>query len=530
MMQRLLRHLTFWKLVFAALMLFGVYALIVRFGQGLGAATNLSDEFPWGLWIGFDVLVGVGLAAGGFSIAATVHIFQLEHYKPVARPAVFTAFVGYLLVVVGLLCDLGQPWDIWHPLVMWNPRSVMFEVAWCVMLYTTVLALEFSPVVFDRFRLERPARIVRAIYIPLVVLGVLLSMMHQSSLGTLYVIVPDKLHGLWYTPLLPVFFFISALAAGLAMAIVESYLSHRAFGRELEQDLLQGLARVIVVLLAVYAVWRLQDMAGRGNLGLAFELTRESVMFWGEMGLGVLLPLGMMASARLRAGRETLFLAALLTVLGFIVNRMNVAITGMSRASGVDYFPSAIELGITAGLVAAGFAAFAYAAKNLALFPAEEKQSTEPAHTEPRAVIGARGLVALWILLGIGGVLYSWAQAREESAKQQQGTSVATKATAALGLPKPVSPLRLPEDYLFASHPDSPGPVKFSHEDHIDEDQVRCITCHHEQFSLLEKGKPLSGAITMKRMERGELCGSCHNGEDAFGLTTDDCDSCHEEE
>jgi Ni/Fe-hydrogenase subunit HybB-like protein len=494
MMQRLLRHLTFWKLVFAALMLFSVYALIVRFGQGLGAATNLSDEFPWGLWIGFDVLVGVGLAAGGFSIAATVHIFQLEHYKPVARPAVFTAFVGYLLVVVGLLCDLGQPWDIWHPLVMWNPRSVMFEVAWCVMLYTTVLALEFSPVVFDRFRLERPARIVRAIYIPLVVLGVLLSMMHQSSLGTLYVIVPDKLHGLWYTPLLPVFFFISALAAGLAMAIVESYLSHRAFGRELEQDLLQGLARVIVVLLAVYAVWRLQDMAGRGNLGLAFELTRESVMFWGEMGLGVLLPLGMMASARLRAGRETLFLAALLTVLGFIVNRMNVAITGMSRASGVDYFPSAIELGSRRGSSRLASPPSAYAAKNLALFPAEEKpvDRTRPYRAEGRDR-RARSGRALDPARNRRGALQLGASARRKRqaatghlrCDQGHGGSRASKARLAL------APAR---DYLFASHPDSPGPVKFSHEDHIDEDQVRCITCHHEQFQPAREGQaPLGG-------------------------------------
>src|SRR5688500_5530220 len=154
-----LPKLTFWRVLFVILMILGAYATIVRFTQGLGASTNLSDEFPWGMWIGFDVLCGVMLAAGGFTLMATVHIFNIKDYKPVARPALLTAFLGYILVVGALMYDLGKPWNVWHPIVMWQPRSVMFEVGWCVMLYTTVLSLEFLPIVFEKLRYEKPLRI-----------------------------------------------------------------------------------------------------------------------------------------------------------------------------------------------------------------------------------------------------------------------------------------------------------------------------------------------------------------------------------
>ncbi|HEY6946219.1 MAG TPA: NrfD/PsrC family molybdoenzyme membrane anchor subunit, partial [Candidatus Acidoferrum sp.] len=191
---------SFWQIVAGVLMISGVYAAYIRVTQGLGGATRLSDQFPWGLWIGFDILCGVGLAAGGFTLAATVHIFNIERYKPILRPAILTAFLGYLLVILALMFDLGLPYRIWHPLVMWNPHSVMFEVGWCVTLYTTVLALEFLPVVLEQFRWNRALKIMRAVLIPLVILGVILSTLHQSSLGSLYLIVPQKLYPLWYSP------------------------------------------------------------------------------------------------------------------------------------------------------------------------------------------------------------------------------------------------------------------------------------------------------------------------------------------
>src|SRR5574340_175613 len=224
--------LTFWRAVFVLLALGGLYSTYLRIMYGLGGVTNLSDKFPWGIWIGFDILCGVGLAAGGFTLVAVVHIFNIERYKPILRSSILTAFLGYLLVIVALMFDLGRPDHIWHPLIMWNPHSVMFEVGWCVTLYTTVLALEFVPVVFERFRWTKALKIMHAFLIPLVILGVILSTLHQSSLGSLYLIVPQKLYPLWYSPLLPVFFLISAVAVGLAMTILESWMGCKVFYKQ----------------------------------------------------------------------------------------------------------------------------------------------------------------------------------------------------------------------------------------------------------------------------------------------------------
>ena len=235
-----------------------------------------------------------------------VYVFNIKRFKPIIRPAILTAFSGYLLVIVALLFDLGRPYRIWHPLVMWNPRSVMFEVAWCVTLYTLVLALEFSPILFQRLRLEKPLRIIQSITIPLVMLGVILSTLHQSSLGSLYLIVPHKLHPLWYSPLLPLFFFVSAIGLGCAMTIVESFLSYRAFRKRLEIDLLSDLAKVIVVTLSVYLILRIQDVMGRGVLKQAFEATYEGRMFLAEVLLGIIAPVVLLIIPRIRRSHFSL--------------------------------------------------------------------------------------------------------------------------------------------------------------------------------------------------------------------------------
>jgi Ni/Fe-hydrogenase subunit HybB-like protein len=372
MLKKLTPRITFWNVVFVLIMAMGLYISYVRFFKGLGASTGLSDKFPWGLWVGFDVLCGVGLAAGGFTITLVVHVFNLKKYKPILPATVLSAFLGYLLVNAGLMLDIGRPYRIWHPLVMWNPHSVMFEVAWCVMLYTTVLSLEFSPFVFDRFNWEKPKKIVKSITIPLVILGFLLSTLHQSSLGTVFLIAPGRLHPLWYTPMLPLMFFTSAIATGLSMVIFESYLSRRAFKKRLELDLLSGLGRVIVVVLSVYFVLKMKDLYNRGALGLLLDGSHESRMFALEMGLGVVAPLALLSVRRLRESQAGLFIGSVMVVLGFVMNRLNVSITGMLRSSGTNYFPSWMELGATVFLVAIGFALFGAAVKYLPIFPKEE--------------------------------------------------------------------------------------------------------------------------------------------------------------
>src|SRR5215472_8517376 len=260
--------LTFWRAILAAVLILGACATYIRFFKGLGASTNLSDAFPWGLWVGFDVMCGVMLAAGGFTLTATVYLFNIKKFKPIVRPTVLTAFLGYLLVCVGLFFDLGRGYRIWHPLVMWNPHSVMFEVAWCVTLYTTVLSLEFLPIVLEKFGWHKPLEWIHRISVPLMILGVLLSTLHQSSLGTLFLIVPEKLYPLWYTPILPLLFWVSAVAVGLAMTIFESWHSSRAFGRALELPLLASMARVLAVLMSVYLWIRFLDMSHRHVFGL----------------------------------------------------------------------------------------------------------------------------------------------------------------------------------------------------------------------------------------------------------------------
>lgn len=373
-MKKFLAHITFWRAVLVILLALGLYATFVRFTQGLGAATNLTDQFPWGLWIGFDILCGVGLAAGGFTLCAIVYIFNIKTFKPIIRPAVLTAFLGYLLVIFALLFDLGRPDRIWHAIVMWNPSSVMFEVAWCVMLYTTVLALEFSPVLFEKLGWEKPLRIVRTITIPLVIIGVLLSTLHQSSLGSLYLIVPEKLHPLWYSSLLPVFFFVSAIGVGCAMVIFESFMSSRAFKREIEMPILSQLGRVMVVILMIYTVMKVQDLADRNAWSFVFTPGIESALYWAEMGLGVLLPMILLMLPRVRLHQTGLFVTALLVVLGFILNRMNVSITGMEGWAQAGYFPSWMEIAVTTMIVALGIAGFAVAARYLPVFPEAEEE------------------------------------------------------------------------------------------------------------------------------------------------------------
>lgn len=359
----------FWHLVFWIVVAGGLYLSVVRYTQGLGAVTNLSDRFPWGLWVGFDLLCGVGLAAGGFVLTAVVYVFHVERFRPVVRATILTAFLGYILVSTALLYDIGRPWNIWHPLVLWNPSSVMFEVAWCVMLYSTVLLLEFSGMVFERLGWKRALKAQHLVTVPLVIAGCLLSTLHQSSLGTLYLIVPHKLHALWYTPALPFLFWVSAVCLGLAMLIVESHLSAKAFGRALEMPLLSEVGRILVATLGIYGVLRLWDLGTRGVLAQTVDLSYESCLFLLEFVGGLLLPLALLAIPAVRRNSRWLYASALLVCLGFVTHRLNVSITGFEGAQGGRYVPSVSEAWITLFLVAVGFGAFRLAVRHLPVYP-----------------------------------------------------------------------------------------------------------------------------------------------------------------
>jgi Ni/Fe-hydrogenase subunit HybB-like protein len=382
---RLPFKITFWKVVLVIIWVLGIIATIIRFTQGLGASTNLSDKFPWGLWIGFDILCGVGLAAGGFTIAAIVYVFHIKRFYPILRPTILTAFLGYILVIFALLFDLGQPWRIWHLLIYWNPHSVLFEVGWCVMLYTTVLALEFSPIVFERLGWGTPKKWVGKVIIPLVIAGVILSTLHQSSLGSLYLIMPEKLYPFWYSSIIPFLFFLSAVAVGCAMVIFESHLSYRAFGHRLRMDLLADLGRVMLVTLIVYAILKIQDFSGRGVWSHIFANRSETYLFWLEAIIGIIAPIILLAIKRVRLSEKGLYYASIFTITGFLLNRLNIAVTGMESSAGVSYFPSWMEISITLAVVATGFFIFSLAVRYLPIFEHRE------ANTKLEGSIGPSG-------------------------------------------------------------------------------------------------------------------------------------------
>jgi len=375
---------TFWRLVFVTVICLGIYSAYVRYAHGLGAVSNMSDQFPWGIWIGFDVLCGVMLAAGGFIVTGAVHLLNIERLHSVVRPTILTAFLGYCLVIVGLLFDLGRPWYIWHQLIYMNPHSVMFEVGFCVMFYTTVLFFEFLPVVLEKFNLKTPLRWLKGVMAVLVVAGILLSTLHQSSLGALYLIMPSKLHPFWYTPALPFFFFFSAVAVGLAMTIFESSLSSRAFGRQLELPVLVELGGALLVVLWVNALLRFEDFFRRGQFGNILKPSYEAYFLWLELALAFVIPITLLSFKNVRRSPNGLYAAAVFCLLGFVTNRLNVSVTGFETWVGHHYFPKWTEFMITLAIVSAGFALFGLAVKYLPIFP-EVRQATLAPQVEPSA-------------------------------------------------------------------------------------------------------------------------------------------------
>ena len=363
-----LPKITFWKILFVVILSFGAVATVIRFWKGLGASTNLSDQFPWGLWVGFDCLCGIMLTAGGFTLMATVYIFNIESFKSIARPALLTAVLGYLLEISAVLFDLGRPYRVWHPLIMWNPRSPMFFVGWCVMLYTGIMALEFAPAVFEKLRLDKPLRLLKTVEAPLIILGVVVAVVHQSALGMFYVLVPGKLHPLWYSQLLPVLFFTSAGAAGIAMTLVESGLSSRHFNHALPKRVVFMLGRILLITVTVYAVIRFEDLWMNNAWKYAFQNTYEASLFWLEIGLAVIIPIVLLSIRSVRENPMRLYLVASLTVAGFVANRLNVSVTGMEHWAGVRYIPKWSEVAVTLSMISVGIVLFSYAVKYLPIF------------------------------------------------------------------------------------------------------------------------------------------------------------------
>ncbi len=369
----------------------GVLFAYFRFFHGFGSVTNLNPAYPFGLWIAFDVACGVALAAGGFTTASIVEIFGREKFHPLVRPAILTAFIGYFLVGLAVFFDLGKYYNIWHALIFWNGTSVLFEVAWCVMLYLTVLAIENLPNVVEEFkgnvdlpgrfaRLNAPAEwtlgkldiFCRRTMAFFVIAGVVLSFGHQSSLGTMMLIAPYKLHELWYTPLSPLLFLTSAVSVGIPMVVFEGTLAAWFFRRKPETELLSGIAKYVPAFLGTYLLLRVGDLAYRGVLASAFDGSLQGYAFLLEISLFAI-PYFLLKRRRIRQDTGKLFLCSLSVILAVVLNRFNVFLIGVDTGTGWTYFPSVGEFAVTFAFLAFGVLLYKIGVNYLPILEAQEE-------------------------------------------------------------------------------------------------------------------------------------------------------------
>lgn len=356
--------------VLLLLTLVGGAAGVFRLFTGLGASTALTDGYPWGIWIGFDFAL-IAFSGAAFTMAAIVYILGREKYRPAMRPAILFGLLGYVGVLVLLVLDLGR-WDrFWSFFVNWNIHSPLFEISWCIVLYSTVLAVEASPQLFERLDKERPVRWVYAIVIPLVVAAVTLSSLHQSTLGTLYLNMPYRLDALWYSPILSLLFFTSSVMAGLSVAILTYLLASRIRHRDADNDITSGLARGAAWVTLVYTLLKLGDMALAGELPALFAFDRVSLLMWLELGVGCILPMILFFTPRLRVQRRWQVSGALLILFGVLLNRFNATLFAQIARPGASYSPNIVEWLSTLGVLAAVALAWYLGVRYLSIFDSD---------------------------------------------------------------------------------------------------------------------------------------------------------------
>src|ERR1700758_1433316 len=369
----LVPKITLWRVIVAVIFAAGLYATYARFALGLSQSTHLTDPQPWGLWVGLGTLCGVGLSAGGFGIAAAVYLLGFERYRPILRTAVLISFLGYSTVIAGMMYELGLPWRIWHPIVMCNRHSVLFEVSWCVMLYTTVLSLEFSPSLVEKIPWVRLRNWYlkwhHHILIALVLIGAILSSLHQSFLGGLYLLAKGKVDPLWYSSYLPTLFYLSAVPAGLSATIMAVYLCNRSLHSRVDPRLLSEMSQIIAPMLYVYALLRGIDLFTHGAAGDLFRWREETLLFWFEIALFVIAPIFLLSQSKVRNNPNALYGTCALVVMGFMANRLNVSITAFQASSGFYYVPKWTEFALTLATVTASGVLFHYAVKYLEILP-----------------------------------------------------------------------------------------------------------------------------------------------------------------
>jgi Ni/Fe-hydrogenase subunit HybB-like protein len=527
------------KLVLWTLIGLAAPVAVGRFLFGLGTSTNLSDANPWGIWVGFDVMGGVALAAGGFIVTATVYIFKLEKFHAIVRPAVLTAFLGYAAVAVGLLFDLGLPWNIWHMIVYWNPHSPLFEVGWCVMLYLTILSLEFFPVPADEYpRLAGIRAFLIKIRLPLVLVGIGLSSLHQSSLGSLFLIMPYRLHPLWYSPILPVLFLLSAIGLGLAMVIFESHVTAWLYRRKPETEMLSSLAAACRWVLLGYLALRFSDLLARGQARTLVAPGWRTGLFWAEVLLMAVVPAILFSLSRVRSSRAGQWLASALAVFGIVLNRLDVGGVAHPRPDGSFYLPAWSEVAISVGVVSAAVLAFLFVVER---FKVWEERPVDPA-ADPRQLPEFDPVSTTWLGTPRIAARTVYSLAFVIAAALGFGVLKAEPAQSRGIAPAPVQRAR-GGDTLFIDGSRSGFGVAFNHAAHQAQGggKESCAQCHHMNLPRDENSpcslchRDMYQASDVFRHDwhaspagAGIPCYRCHaQGQARSAVTAVKCDACH---
>ncbi|MBU1193345.1 MAG: Ni/Fe-hydrogenase cytochrome b subunit [Proteobacteria bacterium] len=362
------RKLTPFNVITGMIIVAGIIFTVLRFTKGIGAVTNLDNNTPWGIWIGFDLLCGVALAAGGYTTSAACYIFGLKQYHSAVRPAILTAFLGYALVVFALHYDVGRPWRLPYPIfISQGTSSLLFEVGLCVFLYLTVLFIEFTPAAFEWLGFKKIRSVVVKLTLLLTIFGVVLSTLHQSSLGALFMIAPSKLHPLWYSGYLPVYFFISSMFAGMSMVIFEGTLAHRWLHDKMDETHLKeasgvalGFAKAASFIMMGYLAIKLIGISIDDNW--QYLVTGWGAWFLFELLGFVAAPAILFAMGAREKNLTMVRWAAGWTVLGIILNRLNISIIAFNYhlPSADRYFPSLMEIGTSVFIVTIGVVVYRF--------------------------------------------------------------------------------------------------------------------------------------------------------------------------
>ena len=509
-----------------------------RYIFGLGVTTNLNDSTPWGFWIGFDVMGGVALAAGGFVITSIFYIMKREEFHSLVKPAVLTAFLGYLAVIFGLLVDLGLPWNIWHMIIYWNPHSPLFEVGWCVMLYTAVLLLEFSPVPLEKFsRYARIRSFLMKFRFVFVLLGIMLSTLHQSSLGTLFLIMPFKLYPLWYSNILPVQFFISAVSLGLMMVAFESLVSHWLYRRKPETDLVAKLCRAVVWVLALYFLVKMIDIIAEGKFGLIFNGTWQSNLFIFEVLISTIIPSAIFSAPKLCKNVKAQWIGSFMVIAGMVLNRLDVGGLVMLGATGDSYTPAWTEIIISLGIVSIAALVFLFVIENFHIWDIQPEDPEANPHTLPTFDYSSRAWLGNPNVSSITKHSLAFVISFAAGMALMPGNHLYSKGIDNIKVSRATG-----MDTLYINGNRDDQYVKFPHQAHIEKlGKDSCNYCHHlnlpdEKLSMCwECHSSMYAKVNFFRHDwhassRGAnlRCNDCHKpGEARSVKSAKTCTSCH---